>query len=160
MEEDAKYTLDEAHLMFAKKTNGRVWELLDKRQRTDEEDQEMVHAAHASMFHWLHSGTAIHRQRGEWLVSRVHCVLGQGDEAVRHAQRCLDLTEKHKDLMQDFDVAFAHEGIARAHAVAGNREEARKHIELAREAGGAIEDDEDRKVFLDDFDGGEWHGLR
>ena len=158
MSEDTRYSLEEAHPQFAKQANGKVWGLLDKQARTKSDDEEMLHAAHASLFHWLHAGTGLHQQRGEWMISRVRAVLGNGPESLRHAERCAEQTEEHAGLMQDFDKAFSLEAIARAHALLGNGEEAARHIEIAQKAGDAIADEEDRKVFHDDFKGGEWHG--
>ncbi len=159
MSDEKKYTLEEAHLEFARKVNGRVWELLERKNRTKSEAEEMLHAAHASLFHWLHAGTGLHHQRGEWMISRVHAVLGNGQEALRHAERCAELTEEHADLMEDFDKAFSLESLARAHAVLGDREKATQHMELAKQAGDAIADEEDRNIFIQDFNGGDWHGM-
>ena len=52
---------------------------------------------------------------------------------------------------QDFDLAFAHEAMARAHAVAGNAEECRQHIALATEASEQIAEEEDQKYFLEEL---------
>jgi tetratricopeptide (TPR) repeat protein len=149
--EEQRYTEAQAQRFFAIQFHGQTWDLLDKADRTKEEDELMIHTAHASCRHWLEAGTGLHHQRGEWLISRVYAVLGVGDAALRHANRCLELTEQYADLMQDFDRAFAYEGVARAYAVAGNREEARKYAGLAAQAGEAIADKGDRKVFMDDF---------
>jgi hypothetical protein len=62
--------------------------------------------------------------------------------------------------MQDYDWAFAYEALARAHAIDGNREEALLYIGEAEAAGEAIEDPESREVFLADFHGGDWGGVR
>jgi hypothetical protein len=62
--------------------------------------------------------------------------------------------------MKDFDTAYAYEGIARANALAGKRGEALKYIKLAEKSGQAISNDEDKNIFLGDFNGGNWHGLR
>lgn len=83
----------------------------------------MLHASHASLYHWLQVGTGSHHQRGEWMIAHVLTVLGNGNEAVRHANRCLELTEAHSDLMEDFDLAYAYEAMARSTALAGNIEE-------------------------------------
>ena len=53
------------HESLAKQINGEVWSLLDKPDRSVEEDERLVLAAHASAHRWLHVGTAVHRQRGE-----------------------------------------------------------------------------------------------
>jgi len=77
-----------------------------------------------------------------------------------HANRCLELTEEHSSEMEDFDKAFAYEAVARANAVAGNRDEALKYIELAEKAGEAIADEQSKEIFVGDFNGGDWAGLR
>ena len=50
--------------------------------------------------------------------------------------------------------------MARAQALAGNQTEARKYIDKADKAGAAIQDEEDRQIFFDDFNGGDWYGLK
>ena len=87
MSDDKRFTLSEAELEFAKKINSKVWELLEKPDRSRVEDWEMLHASHASLYHWLQVGTGLHHQRGEWLVSRVQTVLGNGDEVIQYANR-------------------------------------------------------------------------
>jgi hypothetical protein len=158
--EESRYTLEEIHLPFAKQIHGRVWQLLDKADRTSAEDEEMLCAAYASLYHWLFAGTEINQQRGHWLISRVAAVLGHGAEALRHATRCQELTEQYSQQMQDFDVAFAFEGVARAHAVLGNAAEAKEYLIRAEEAGRAIRDQEDREIFFDSLYAGDWHGVR
>jgi hypothetical protein len=53
--------------------------------------------------------------------------------------------------MDDWDLAAAHEALARASATAGDREGARRHVELARAALAAIADDEDREHIESDL---------
>ena len=160
MAETKTYTTEEAHKFFAQSINGRVWELLQKLNRSQSENEEMLHGAHACTYHWKFVGTAVHQQRGEWLISHVHTVLGHGNEALRHAQRCFELTESNRDLMQDFDIAYAFEGMARAQAMLGDHMLAEEFLVLAQQAGNAIADEEDKSIFMGDFDRGEWYGLR
>jgi hypothetical protein len=160
MDETRTYTLEEAHLHFAKTLNGKVWELLEKPERSKSEDELMLYAANASAYHWLIAGTGVNHQRAEWLIARVHTVLGQAGPALSHASRCLELTEEFDRLMQDFDRAFAYEGVARANALAGNSQAAREYIQRAEEAGKAIHDAEDKSIFMSDLNGGDWHGVK
>ena len=160
MSEEKRFTLNEAQLEFAKKINGLVWTLLEKPDRSNAEDWEMLPASHASLYHWLQVGTGLHHQRGEWLVSPVRTVLGNGNEAVVHADRCLELKEYYNNLMEDFDFAFAYESAAGANALAGNSKDAEKSIERAKSAGEAIAIEEDRVIFFNEFDGGDWYGMR
>lgn len=159
MDAPTTFTLEEAHAHFARSINGRVWELLQKSARSPDENDEMLNAAHACTYHWRFVGNAVHQQRGEWLVGHVHIVLGQAKEALRHAERCFEITQSHKDLMRDFDIAYAFEGIARAQAMLGDEKIAGQFYELAQQAGNGIADDEDRSIFMGDFTGGDWFGL-
>lgn len=159
MSEEQKYTLGEAQTEFAKLSNGQVWKLLGNTDRSSEEDEEMVRAAFASLYHWTYAGTETHHQRGEWMIAHVYTVLGDAGPALKHAQRCLELTKAHKGQMQDFDIAYAYEGMARANALAGDAETAKKYLELAKSAGEDIADAEDKEWFVGDLAGGEWYGV-
>jgi hypothetical protein len=160
MSEKESYTIEEAHVLFAKRLNGEVWQLLENPDRTIEDNERMVAAAFASYYHWLHAGDEVNQQRGEWMIARVYTVLDNAQMAVTHASRCLDLTESYKEKMADFDVAFAYEGIARAHALAGEQDVAKEFMRLAEKAGEEIADSEDKEIFMGDFHGGNWYGLR
>ncbi len=124
-----------------------TWRLLESR----DDDERMVHAAHASAYHWSVAPDCRpeNRARSEWQCSRVYAVVGRADAALVHARRCLELCEQHQ--IGDFDLAFAHEALARAHAVAGNASEASYHEQLARDAAATIADDEDREHLLADL---------
>lgn len=156
----ATFPVEEAHRYFAKTINGRVWALLGQAERSPAEDVELIHAAHASLYHWLQIGTGVHQQRGEWLISHVYVVVGDAPAALHHAARCWTLTHAHKGELADFDIAYAYEGLARAHALAGNHNEAQHYHTLADQAGAAIADDEDRAIFTSDFTNGNWAGLQ
>jgi hypothetical protein len=127
-----------------------VWTLLDARERTREQGDELLHAAHASRHHWAQAGGGPENlARGEWQISRVYVVLGRPEPALHHARRCLELCEEHG--IGDWDVAYAHEALARAHALAGDGESAARHKRLAREAGDVIADPDDREHFDEDY---------
>jgi len=65
------------HRQFAAKFFNDTWELLARPERTPEEDDRMIHLAHASRLHWQFAGKPENIAVGEWQVSRVHAVLGQ-----------------------------------------------------------------------------------
>jgi hypothetical protein len=153
------YTLNEAHRHFAIQANGRVWQLLEQQNRGQPEDDELLYAVYASAHHWLQVGTRVHQQRGEYLISKVHLSLDQPQQALRHARRCMALTELHQEQMADFDLAYAHEGLARACAAAGHQELALEHRQLARQLGDEIQDSEDKEIFDADIEGGNWYGI-
>jgi hypothetical protein len=154
------YTESEAHQHFAKACNLRVWELAAKAERTPVEDAELLDAAHASLYHWRYVGTGVNLQRGEWLISHAYSLLDNGEGALRHAERCLALTGAHQAELADFDVAYAYLGMARAHAILGNHNDAHWYLALAKEAGKAIAEEEDRDTFTGDLESGNWYGIR
>jgi len=160
MAEKETFTEAEAQLHFAKQFNGKVWELLERQERTLEEDELLVEYAHASLAHWRVVGTEVHLQRGAWMLAHVYTILGNAELALQYAGRCQELTELYKSHLSDFDFAYAYECMARAQALAGNQMEAQKYIAMADKEGAAINDGEDRKIFLGDFNGGYWYGVR
>lgn len=127
-----------------------VWTLLEKENRTEAEDAQMIHAAHASTFHWMQIGGPERRARGEWQCSRVYCVLGQPEAAMFHAKKVLEICQREG--IGDFDLAFAYEALARACAVAGDFDESRRWAELARSAATEIAGDFDRELLLGDLE--------
>jgi hypothetical protein len=125
--------------------------LLGKQNRTRAEDDEMIDAAHASAYHWLHAEDARseNRARSDWQLSRVYAVLDRGEPALHHAQRCLDRCLENR--IGDWDLAFAYEALARAHKVAGNEAEFERNLALANDAGAKIVEPEDRDLLEKDL---------
>ena len=137
------------HRQFGVDLFNHVWTLLDAPERTREQDDEMLHASHASRHHWAQVGAPEHLTRGEWQLSRVYVVLGRAEPALHHARRCLELCDEHG--IGDWDLAYAHEALARAHRLAESFAEAARHKRLAREAGDAITGPDDREHFDEDY---------
>lgn len=136
---------------LAKELFNLVWELLERTGRTVADDDRMVHAAHASRFHWGEVGGPEQWAIGEWQCARVYAVLGRAEPALHHARRCLDLTAAHP--VPDWLVASAHEGLARAYATAGDTARAREHRDLAHTTLRAVTDPEEREVVESDLAG-------
>jgi hypothetical protein len=76
-------------------------------------------------------------------------VLGRGEPAIAHAQRCLDICEQHH--IADWDLAYAYEALARAHRTAHHAAQAKKFKQLARAAGERINEAEERERFEEDY---------
>ena len=139
----------EAEQTLAVQLFNRVWELMEKLDRTRDEDDEMLHAAHASRYHWGIVGQPVNRARGEWQISRVYTVLGRSEPGIAHAKRCLEICEE--DGIADWDLAYAYEALARAYKTAGDVTELGKFKKVARDAGDRIIDSEDREHFDEDY---------
>jgi len=131
---------------LAVSTFNRVWELLELPERTPEETDEMIHAAHVSCYVWSQIGTAANVARGEWQCARVYATLGRAQSALWHAGRCLELNEAGGEGFEDWDLPSAQQGMAHAQLAAGERQEAKRWAALAREGLARVEDPEDREL--------------
>lgn len=128
-----------------------TWDLLDKQNRSPQEDLQMIHQAHASRFLWGLVGKDKQKATGEWQVSRVYAVLKMGESSLYHAQASLDYCEK--GALTPFDFAFAHEALARAYAVLKKPQESLRQVELGRESANKVQDDEERAYVLSELQG-------
>jgi hypothetical protein len=129
----------------------RAWELMLLPERTPEQDDELLHTAYASRHHWSQVGTVANIARGEWQLSRVYNVLGRPEPALYHAERCLAYCESDPNALEDWDLPYAYEALARAQLVAGNDDEAKRFAAQARELGQVVADDEDREHLENDL---------
>jgi hypothetical protein len=148
--------LDEAtHRQLGKDLFNHTWTLIEKADRNPAENDEMLHATHASSFHWSRGGgTLANTARGQWQIARVYSTLGRGEAAVWHANRCLELVEAAIDagVADDWDLAAGLEGLARALAVAGDRAGALETRARARAALDGIAEHEDRQIVEQDLE--------
>jgi hypothetical protein len=128
-----------------------TWALLDRDDRTAEDDDAMISAAHASMHHWsqVDGVRPENLGRGHWLCSRVHAVMAQPDAAAYHADRYVTIAESQP--VADWDLAAALEASARAAAIAGDWDAAEDFVTRARRACASIAEDDDRAVIESDL---------
>jgi hypothetical protein len=85
-----KFTIEEWHRKQEVENFNKTWNIIDKKQRTKEEDLELIHTAHAFRFHWGFAGAPVNFARGEWQISRVYSLLQMGDSALHHGKESLD----------------------------------------------------------------------
>jgi hypothetical protein len=151
MNKDPHAAIDAAHRASAVSLFNYTWTLLDKNDRTREESDEMVRAAYASRWHWGVVGEPINFARGEWQISRCCAEAGMCEAALYHASLYLEACQR--DNYGAFDLAFAHEGMARALQADGRSAEAAAQIEQARTVGADIKKDEDCAWLEENLDG-------
>lgn len=139
------------HQQLGKDLFNLVWKLLETPGRTVEQDDLMMHAAHGSAWHWRQVGKPVNFARSEWQISRVYSVLRRAEPAWFHATRSLEICEAHG--ISDFDLAFAHEALARAAHVGGDAAARDRHLDLARKAAESIAEADDREYLLKEIGG-------
>ena len=147
---EERMTLDEFHKKLAVETNNGIWPVLDKAEPTDEELEEALHMAHTSRYHWSKIGEPINIARAEYMISRVCSAMNRGEPAMFHAKRCLEIIEELG--VGDFDLAFAHEAMARAFAAANDSKNCKKHKDRAQKATNDVKESEDRKICQGELD--------
>ena len=157
---DPSFDVAAAHAHFARSLHGETWTLLEQPERTEVDKARMLDAAHASAYHWRHAGGPVNEQRGEWLISRVNAVLGAGRAALHHAERAHMLFDAHRGEMAEFDEAFVHEALARAHAAVGDATKSDLHHAAALAAADHIADDHDKEILLEELAREPWFGVR
>ncbi len=137
------------HRQLAVTLFNQVWSFLEQPQRTVEEDLQMIHAAHASRYHWGQVGTAKEWSIGEWQIARVYAVLKRADAAAYHAAHALRWARD--DSVAPFYKAYAFEALARAHALVGDPVKFDRCHSEARLLLEAVTDPEERKLLSADL---------
>jgi hypothetical protein len=108
-----------------------AWDLIDRKDRTDEDDRRMLLLACTSRSHWGEAGGEQQHAIGDWQVAYVLSLLGDGKLALNFAKSSLATVEAHG--WTDFTLASAYEGIARAYAVLGDKGGRDQYAALCRE---------------------------
>ena len=126
-----------------------TWDLLAKKRRTAGETDELIHAAHASRYHWGRAGRPLNLAIGEWQLSRVYASAGRSEPALHHARLSLAIVRRHR--LAPFYLAYAHEALARAHALNGARGEVARELRAARRAGAEVRNKDDRRMLEEDL---------
>lgn len=156
--------VDEGDLQrwFGVQLNNAAWDVIDGGDvavMSEEEAERLLYSAYASTYHWMQVGTVANRARGEHLISRTALHVGRHDLALHHADRCLTLVETHPGEVEDWDLAFALEALARARAAAGDPA-APSTLERALQVAAEVRDPADRAIVESQLASGPWFGLR
>jgi hypothetical protein len=128
-----------------------TWTYIDKEKLSDVDIEKMIRLAHSSKHYWVKAkGTAINMERGDWLISHVYAIVGNGIEALKFAKLCLNRVLQEN--IGDFDKVFAYEAMARAFQVIHNEEEMKKYLALGYKAIDDVEKESDRKYCISQLD--------
>ena len=153
MSEERKYTIEEANKYFAINYNNKIWPLLEKKEKTEDENNEIINLAHASLLHWSKSAECknVNLQRGEYMIALAYINANRKRPALYYAKRCKKMTEENAAESKDFDFAYASLVMAMALRLNEDREGADKYLKDAKEMGEHIKNKEDKRIFMDDL---------
>jgi hypothetical protein len=143
------FDLAAAHKYFAANCFNKAWDLIDKPQRTPEEDRLMVALNQASIFHWLNRPdcTPENLSVGYWQASRIQALLGNAMQARHHAEVCLGYSTE----LEPFYLGYAYEALARAALLAGEGPMATEHLSHARSHAANVAQKDHQAMLLKDL---------
>ncbi|HQR15958.1 MAG TPA: hypothetical protein PLZ37_15460 [Nitrospira sp.] len=144
------FDLAAAHKYFAADCFNKAWDLIEKAERTPEEDRLMVALNQASVFHWLNRAdcTSENLSVGFWQASRIQALLGRATEALHQAETCLSYSHG----LEPFYVGYAYEALARATFLVGDSAKAKEYMENARRHAASIKNKDHKAMLLKDLD--------
>jgi len=146
------FDLEAAHRYFSAQCFNRAWDLIDKPDRTAEEDEEMIRLSMAAAWHWTQRTDCTNKNLsiGYWQIARIYAVLRQAENARYYAQRCLEVSQDED--IPPFYLGYAYEALARAESVAGERAKMKAYISLAQQAAEKVTDMNAHKQLLTDLE--------
>ncbi len=150
------FNLENAHRYFSAECFNRAWELIDRPDRTPEDDRSMLQLSLASLWHWRQRSdcTPTNLSIGCWQVARIYALLGRADPAREYGQ--LSLEAARTDGVPIFYQGYALEALARAESRSGDHAKMMEYLRLARQAAQEVIDEEDKKQLLADLETVRW----
>jgi len=149
---DTNDSMAMAHRFFAADCFNKAWELIDKTDRTADEDETMLLLSMASAWHWTQRPdcTDQNMSAAYWQIAHIYGLRKQADNARRYGE--LALAKAQTKGVPPFFLAYAYEALARAEMVAGNKEQMQAHLAKARRVAKRLTDAEAQKMLLGDLD--------
>ncbi|MHC0036154.1 YciI family protein [Pseudoneobacillus sp. C159] len=140
------------HKQLASQYFNQVWDLLDLSERTKEQEENMIHLAHTSFWHWTQvpDHTATNLSIGYWQISRVYAVAKNGERAKYYAERCIEVSEDSN--IPPFYIGYGYEALVRACVVLEQYEEAEKAYNLAQNYVEKIVIEDSKKMLVKDLE--------
>ena len=142
MSKTADFDLAAAHKYFAASCFNNAWDLIEKKERTDKDNQMMVVLSYASIFHWSNRPDCDEQKLsiGYWQASRVQALIHNPHEAVRLGEICLSYSHG----LPPFFRAYAHEALARAYELMGEQSQMERHLSAALRFLALVKDEPNR----------------
>lgn len=129
---------------LAAQANNRAWSLAESLSRTPDEDEDMLHAAHAAMYFWKIVGTPSNRAHAAQLLAHVYALLKLPNPAQHYLNQSLPFFLDHDSA--PWERAFAHAIAAHVASAAGKSEAHSRHYVEAHRLLDTLPDPQDREI--------------
>jgi hypothetical protein len=139
------------HKEMAKSYFNKVWELLEKENRSDEDNELMIHLCHSSFYHWTQTEdhTVENISIGYWQLSRVYAVLENGELAFSYGKRCMSVSVESN--LSPFYIGYAYEAVARAYYLLKKHSAGSEALQQAYTYAEKVNDDESKTWLINDL---------
>jgi hypothetical protein len=143
------FDLGRAHKYYSTHCFNQAWDLIDKPDRSPDEDEEMIRLCQASIYHWTQREdcTNRHLSIGYWQCSRIYAMLNRGVEARRYA----DYSLRYAESEPAFYRGYAYEALARAELCLSHEDGARSFLQQAEKLLEDIKDNSERELLKQDL---------
>ncbi len=132
------------HRTIGVEAYNRCWDLLERDERNQDDDLELLTLAFTSRYHWSFAGGPEQWTVSDWMVSRAAADIGEGSLSLVFALRANSAVREFD--APDWLVASTAEGLARAYAALGDEDARDEWVNNAEYLVEAIADDEDRDL--------------
>ncbi|MCG7344841.1 hypothetical protein MHZ92_11905 [Sporosarcina sp. ACRSL] len=141
-----------SHKQLAATYFNQVWDLLEKENISLEEQEQMIHLCHSSFWHWTQAEECTEKNLsiGYWQLARVYAVVGQGENALHYAKRCISMSLEAG--LAPFYIGYGYEAAARACIVLQQFDESQKYKDTAYVYVEKMTDEESKKLLLSDLE--------
>jgi hypothetical protein len=149
MASEAHFDLVAAHKHFSAWCFNSAWELIEKPDRSEWEVRWMEALSHASIFHWISRPDCTDKNLsvGYWQASRIQALIGNAQEAVRHARTCLGYSTN----LEPFYIGYAYEALARAASLMNDAANLADYLDRAESFAEQVQDEQDRQLLVADL---------
>ncbi len=149
MSKPPDFDIAAAHNHFSAHCFNSTWDLIDKPDRSPDDDRRMIATCFASLYHWQQRPDCTDQNLsiGYWQLSRVYALLGNAGEAQVYGQACLD----HSTQLDPFYLGYAYEALARAASVAGDHAQIQEYLSLAQAQADQVKKADYREMLVNDL---------
>lgn len=148
----SKFDNQSANQYFSTHFFNKTWDFIDKKQRSEEEVEDMILNALSSLHHWKLRGDATDTNLSisYWQISRVYSLANNPQEAIHYAHKCLEVSKDGKT--PPFYLTYAYESLALAFFISGNQTESNQYLQLAYQESEKIIDADSKAMVLVDLE--------
>lgn len=144
--------LVKAHHYFAVTFFNDIWELIDKPERTKQDNETMLHLAHASLLHWSNNPKVnpSNWSIGYWMLSRVYSLNSDGENALKYGEKSYEYAESGK--LDPFFTGYAYEAMARAFKISGDQDKFQVYLQKALDCAQKVSDKDSQELLMADLE--------